>query len=88
MYDSHTHFTTQYDNAKGIYTFAEERFASVQSWRSEFRPHLRNLLGLDTISGKDDPIFPLSEAKHAFTMLKKIYKAAGVPDNCELYIGH
>ena len=40
------------------------------------------------ISGKDDPIFPITEAKYAFSILKKIYEVAGVPDNCELYVGH
>ena len=33
-------------------------------------------------------MFPLKEAQKAFADLKKIYTAAGVPDNCELYIGN
>ena len=40
------------------------------------------------ISGKDDPIFPITETKLAFNKLKEIYAAAGVPENCELYVGH
>lgn len=40
------------------------------------------------ISGKDDPIFPIAEARRAFDDLKKIYTVAGVPENCEHYVGH
>jgi dienelactone hydrolase len=40
------------------------------------------------ISGKDDPIFPIAEAQLAFDHLKKIYSVAGVPDNCEHFVGH
>ena len=40
------------------------------------------------ISGKDDPIFPIHETKRAFQKLKDIYTAAGVPEMCELYVGH
>ena len=41
-----------------------------------------------TLNGKDDTMFPLKETQKAFINLKKIYTAAGVPDNCELYIGN
>lgn len=40
------------------------------------------------LNGKEDYMFPLKEAQKAFADLKKIYTAAGVPDNCELYIGN
>lgn len=40
------------------------------------------------LNGKDDNIFPLAEARKAFANLKKIYTVAGVPDNCELYVGN
>lgn len=40
------------------------------------------------LNGKDDNIFPLTEAQKAFVNLKKIYTVAGVPDNCELYVGN
>ncbi|BCI62099.1 alpha/beta hydrolase family protein [Coprobacter secundus] len=40
------------------------------------------------LNGKKDPMFPLKEAQKAFANLKKIYTAAGVPDNCELYVGN
>lgn len=40
------------------------------------------------LNGKDDNIFPLAEAQKAFVNLKKIYTAAGVPNNCELYVGN
>ena len=40
------------------------------------------------MNGKDDAMFPLKETQKAFVNLKKIYTAAGVPDNCELYIGN
>jgi hypothetical protein len=39
------------------------------------------------IQGKKDNIFPIDESKKAFNHLKQIYKAAGVPDLCELYVG-
>lgn len=39
------------------------------------------------VQGKLDNIFPLSESQKAFDHLKQIYQAAGVPDNCELYVG-
>jgi hypothetical protein len=39
------------------------------------------------IAGKDDTIFPIEHVKYAFERLKKIYTVAGVPDNCQLYIG-
>ena len=38
-------------------------------------------------NGRYDEIFPAEESEKAFTHLQKIYKAAGVPDNCELYFG-
>lgn len=39
------------------------------------------------IQGKDDPIFPIDGAKEQFETVKKVYAAAGAPDNCELFIG-
>jgi dienelactone hydrolase len=39
------------------------------------------------IQGKKDNIFPIQESQKAFAHLKQIYKAAGVPDLCELYVG-
>jgi len=39
------------------------------------------------IAGKDDTIFPIEHVKYAFERLKEIYTVAGVPDNCQLYIG-
>lgn len=40
------------------------------------------------IAGRDDRIFPIEHVKHAYEQLKKVYVVAGVPDRCELYIGH
>lgn len=40
------------------------------------------------IQGKDDHIFPLQGAKEQFETVKKVYEAAGAPDNCELFVGH
>ena len=40
------------------------------------------------LNGKEDTMFPLKEAQKAFENLKRIYAVAGVPDNCELYIGN
>lgn len=39
------------------------------------------------VSGEKDGIFPLDSAKSEFTRLKKIYAAAGVPENCIHAIG-
>lgn len=39
------------------------------------------------IHGTEDNIFPIDETRKAFSHLQTIYKAAGVPDNCELYEG-
>ena len=39
------------------------------------------------VQGKLDKIFPIEESRKAFAHLKEIYKAAGVPDDCELYEG-
>jgi len=39
------------------------------------------------VNGQLDDIFPINETRKAFSHLKRIYSAAGVPDNCELYVG-
>ena len=39
------------------------------------------------VNGRYDQIFPAEESEKAFAHLQEIYKAAGVPDNCELYFG-
>ena len=39
------------------------------------------------ISGAEDPIFPLPEAKRQFARLQKIYAAAGAPDNLRHAVG-
>ena len=39
------------------------------------------------VAGRDDPIFPVAHTKAAFAQLAKVYQAASVPDQCELYIG-
>lgn len=38
-------------------------------------------------NGRYDDIFPAAETEKAFAHLQEIYRAAGVPDNCELYFG-
>ncbi|MGI6573446.1 MAG: alpha/beta hydrolase family protein [Fermentimonas sp.] len=38
-------------------------------------------------NGRYDAIFPAEESEKAFAHLQEIYKAAGAPDNCELYFG-
>ena len=37
---------------------------------------------LVVINGSEDKIFPDHGVKEAFATIQKIYKAAGVPDNC------
>ena len=39
------------------------------------------------VAGRDDPIFPVAHTEAAFEQLASIYRAAGVRDRCELYIG-
>ncbi len=39
------------------------------------------------VAGRDDPIFPVAHARAAFEQLATVYRAAEVPDRCELYIG-
>lgn len=43
--------------------------------------------GFCVIHGVKDPIFPIEGTRHAFSVAKKVYEAAGVPENCELYEG-
>ena len=40
------------------------------------------------VAGRDDPIFPIAHTEAAFAQLAAIYRAAGVPDRCELYVGN
>ena len=40
------------------------------------------------VAGRDDPIFPVAHTQDAFKQLAEVYRAAGVPDRCELYIGN
>jgi len=39
------------------------------------------------LTGREDAIFPVEEAKKAFSQLQHIYAVAGAPKNCELYVG-
>ena len=40
------------------------------------------------VCGKDDKIFPLDGVQKTFEIVKDLYKAAGVPDNCKLIVGN
>jgi dienelactone hydrolase len=40
------------------------------------------------IAGQDDPIFPIEYVRQAYEKLARIYTVAGVPERCELFIGH
>ena len=39
------------------------------------------------INGVKDNIFPIEGARRAFETVRKVYEAAGVPENCALYEG-
>jgi len=39
------------------------------------------------INGKKDHIFPIEASRREFATVKKVYRAAGVPDKCMLYEG-
>ena len=43
---------------------------------------------LIVIHGKDDPIFPEKGVRAAFDTIERIYRAAGVPENCVLLTGN
>jgi dienelactone hydrolase len=42
---------------------------------------------LVVVNGKEDPIFPDEGVRESFEIIKKMYEAAGVPDNCALITG-
>lgn len=39
------------------------------------------------VAGEVDPIFPIKATRSEFARLRKIYAAAGAPDNCRLVVG-
>jgi hypothetical protein len=39
------------------------------------------------VAGAVDPIFPIKATRAELARLKKIYAAAGAPDNCRLVVG-
>lgn len=42
---------------------------------------------LVVVNGKEDPIFPDEGVRESYEIIKKMYEAAGVPDNCALVTG-
>lgn len=42
---------------------------------------------LVVVCGKDDPIFPLAGVEETFGIIRGLYEAAGVPDNCAMVVG-
>jgi dienelactone hydrolase len=40
------------------------------------------------IAGQDDTIFPIEHVRRAYEALRRVYEVAGVPERCELFIGH
>lgn len=42
---------------------------------------------LAVMAGKDDPIFPLPGVERTMEICRRVYSAAGVPDNCRLLVG-
>ena len=42
---------------------------------------------LVVVNGKNDPIFPAPGVEESFDIIKSMYSAAGVPDNCALVTG-
>ena len=42
---------------------------------------------LIVVSGREDPIFHIEGSKKAYSVIEKIYKKAGCPENCEMVIG-
>jgi dienelactone hydrolase len=39
------------------------------------------------VAGQEDEIFPIAGVREAFAQLRRIYAAAGAPDNCRLVVG-
>lgn len=42
---------------------------------------------LVVVAGRDDDIFPIEDTKENFALIQQYYKAAGAPEQCQLYIG-
>ena len=43
---------------------------------------------LVVVCGKDDDIFPLNAVQATYDIIQQLYRASGVPNNCELVIGN
>ncbi len=39
------------------------------------------------VAGRQDQIFPIDAVRTAFNRVQEIYKSAGAPNRCELYVG-
>lgn len=78
----------------------EDSIAAMYHCSCNFIPNIRkyfdmgDLAGLIAprylviVSGKNDRIFPLDGVQKTFEIVKSMYQAAGVPDNCVLVIGN
>lgn len=83
------YFCTFADSIMSIYHCADNyvpnllRYAEMPDVMGLFAPKPVVL-----VAGKEDPIFPIKGVQKAFRHLKKIYKAAGVPNRCHLVVGN
>ncbi|MCC7147363.1 MAG: GNAT family N-acetyltransferase [Phycisphaeraceae bacterium] len=82
------YFCTFADSIMSIYHCADNYIPSLY-----LHAEMYDVLGLFAprpvvvVAGQTDPIFPIAGVHKAFAALKKIYRAAGAPDNCKLVVG-
>jgi len=81
-------FCTYADSIMRIYHCADNYIPGLLRWAEQ-----ADVLGLFApkpvvaVAGRKDPIFPIDGVRKAFEDLRRIYAAAGSPDNCRLVIG-
>ncbi|SVC47364.1 uncharacterized protein METZ01_LOCUS300218, partial [marine metagenome] len=63
MYDSVKHFKSSYDSVNAEFEFKGKSIDELTSWQHEFRPRLRNAIGLDNLEN-DLARHPVSANKH------------------------
>ena len=81
-------FCTLAESSMSIYHCADNyipgllRYAEMADVLGLFAPK-----PITVVAGKEDTIFPITGVRKAFRQLKRIYTAAGVPNNCRLVVG-
>ncbi len=82
------YFCTFADSIMSIMHCTDNYIPSIMLWAE--MPDVMGLFApkpLVIVSGRTDPIFPISGVKRAFRQLKKIYNTAGAGRHCHLVVG-